>query len=84
MATLTVDLGEFFPLASESILDQLTQVRTYVRNQFGLHEDAEKLSVTVVFQNGDIEELVFDKWVGYPDGTDEKFWLNKWLMECKL
>lgn len=84
MDTLTVDLGDFYPLAAESIFDQLTQVRNYVRQQFQVHDGAEQLQVSVVWQTGDIDDLVFDKWVGYPIGTDEKFWFERWTKEVGL
>jgi len=81
---LTVDIGDFFPVADESILDQLTQVRTYVRTQFTMHEGAERIQVSVAWQTGDVDDLVFDKWVSFPDGTDEKFWFKRWTSELHM
>ena len=81
---LAVDIGDFYPVSDESILDQLTQVRNYVRKQFTMHEGAVKIQVSVAWQTGDVDDLVFDKHVGYPVGTDEKFWLNRWTSELHV
>lgn len=81
---LTVDIGDFFPTSDESILDQLTQVRNYVRKQFTMHDDAEMIQVSVAWQTGDVDDLVFDKQVGYPQGTDEKFWFKRWTSELHM
>lgn len=81
---LTVDIGDFFPTREDSIIDQLTQVRNYVRTQFTMHDGADKIQVSVAWQNGDVDDMVFDKWVGYPLGTDEKFWFQRWTSELNL
>lgn len=81
---LTVDIGDYFPTREESILDQLTQVRNYVRKQFTMHEGAEMIQVSVAWQNGDVDDIVFDKWVGYPVGTDENFWFKRWTSELNV
>lgn len=81
---LILDVGDYFPTTEESVFDQLTQVRNYVRHQFATHENIEAVKVSVIWQNGDVEELMFDKWVGYPQGTDEKFWFQRWTTEAGL
>lgn len=81
---MRVDIGEFCPPPEASRLDQLTLIRNYVREQFTLHENATELQVLVFWQNGDGEDMVFDKSVGYPLGTDEKFWFKYWTDECGL
>jgi len=81
---MRVDIGEFQPPVASSRIDQLTFVRNYVREQFPLHEGATELQVLVWWGNGDGEDMVFDKWVGYPLGTDEKFWIDSWTSSLGL
>ena len=81
---MRVDIGEFQPPQAPSRIDQLTLVRNYVREQFLLHEGATELHLLVWWANGDGEDMVFDKWVGNPLGTDEKFWIKNWTSGLEL
>lgn len=72
------------PGFAKTRLDQLTFVRNYVREQFPLHDMPEEIELTVFWANGDGEDLVFDRWVGYPVGTDENYWLNIWRIDAGL
>lgn len=81
---MRVDIGEFPIPDAASRFDQLTLVRNYVRQQFTLHEGATEIEVLVFWSNGDGEDMVFDEHVGYPLGTDEKFWLKYWTSEHGL
>lgn len=74
-----------------TMLDQLTVVRNYVRKGFDAHrrdvngEFVTEVSVEVGWLNGDIETLVFDKFVGYPVQIDgkkpDRDWMAEWRSE---
>lgn len=81
---MRVNIGEFVPEFAKTRLDQLTFVRNYVRDQFPLHDNPEEIELTVFWANGDGEDLVFDRLVGYPVGTDENYWLNIWRIDAGL
>lgn len=75
-------------------IDQLTIVRNHVRRGFDAHQqdvDGEKvteISVEVGWLDGDVEELVFSRLVGFPilvDGKESnRDWYAEWRAETLL
>ena len=80
--SVLLDIGEFFTLGDGGIMDQLTQVRNYVRNQFVSHDGVDEIQVTVVWRNGDVEVMVFDRWVGFPKASTPDEWFERWTFDA--
>lgn len=70
-------------------IDQLTIVRNHVRKWLSAHEESaegdsvSEIAVEVVWQNGDIEEMVFDSSVGFPI-SPARDWFEEWLREASF
>lgn len=77
----TVDLGEFSPPRRDNKLEQLTDVRNFARRELKLHPGSDSVSIYVNWQDESSEKLVFDQYVGYPEGTTSSQWLEQWKME---
>lgn len=78
----TVDLGSYVPPRRDNRLEQLTDVRNYVRREIKLHPGADSAVVTVKWQDEIKDVLTFDQNVGYPDGTTSEQWLGQWKLEA--
>lgn len=79
----TVDLGDYKPVRRDNRLEQLTDVRNHVRRELKIHPGADSASVVVEWNEGEVEDLVFDRNVGYPVGTSGKEWYNNWKEEVR-
>ena len=79
----SLEIAAFKAKRARTKWDALTEVRNHVREQFPLHPDASSISIEVTWPKGGVEVLTFDRWVGYPVGTDAEKWLMEYEREAR-